>query len=186
MLHLFFNWRIVSKSLTELSTSTCSDLFWNCALALIVLFSKYGAFLRLFKTFLSESESDIQPSMVTHAQNSCSAFTHPSAHTQQWINTHREHTPGAVGSRLCCGAQGAVGGSIPCSSTPQSWYWRWRASAQVHLSRGIEGGERALYIHSLHLQFLPDRDSNSQPFDYESDSPPLGHDPPPHLRTSKM
>ncbi len=30
--------------------------------------------------------------------------------------------------------------------------------------------ERALYIHSPHLQFLPARDSNSQPFDYESNS----------------
>ncbi len=30
--------------------------------------------------------------------------------------------------------------------------------------------ERALYIHSLHLQFLPAWDSNSQPLDYESDS----------------
>ncbi len=30
--------------------------------------------------------------------------------------------------------------------------------------RGIEGGERALYIHSPHRQSLPDQDSNSQPF----------------------
>ncbi len=30
--------------------------------------------------------------------------------------------------------------------------------------------ERALYIHSPHLQSLPDQDSNSQPFGYESDS----------------
>ncbi len=30
--------------------------------------------------------------------------------------------------------------------------------------------ERALDIHSPHLQSLPDRDSNSQPFNYESDS----------------
>ncbi len=30
--------------------------------------------------------------------------------------------------------------------------------------------ERALDIHSPHLQFLPAGDSNSQPFDYESDS----------------
>ncbi len=45
-----------------------------------------------------------------------------------------------------------------------------RCLAQGHLSRGIEGGERALYIHSPHLQSLPDRDSNSQPFDYKSDS----------------
>ncbi len=49
-------------------------------------------------------------------------LTHPSAHTQQWTHTHREHTPGAVGSQ-CCGARGAVGGSVPCSSvSPQSWY----------------------------------------------------------------
>ncbi len=43
-----------------------------------------------------------------------------------------------------------------------------RCLAQGHLSRGIEGGERALYIHSPQQQFLPARDSNSQP--YESDS----------------
>ncbi len=30
--------------------------------------------------------------------------------------------------------------------------------------------ERVLVIHSPHLQFLPARDSNSQPLDYESDS----------------
>ncbi len=36
-----------------------------------------------------------------------------------------EHTPGAVGSQ-CCGARGAVGGLVPCSRAPQSWYWRWR------------------------------------------------------------
>ncbi len=30
--------------------------------------------------------------------------------------------------------------------------------------------EKALYIHFPHLQFLPDRDSHSQPLDYESDS----------------
>ncbi len=36
--------------------------------------------------------------------------------------------------------------------------------------------ERALYIPSPHRQSLPDRDSNSQPFNYKSDSLPLGHD----------
>ncbi len=35
-----------------------------------------------------------------------------SAHTQQWTHIHREHTPGAVGSHLCCGARGAVEGSV--------------------------------------------------------------------------
>jgi len=32
----------------------------------------------------------------------------------------------------------------------------WRL-AQGHFSRGIEGGERVLVIHSPHQQFLPDR-----------------------------
>ncbi len=42
---------------------------------------------------------------------------------------------------------------------------------------GIEGGERVLYIHSHHhQQSLQDRDLNSQPFNYESGSLPLGHD----------
>ncbi len=86
---------------------------------------------------------DILPSMVTHTQNSCSAFN-PSAHTQQW--THLEQWAAI----LCCGA---VGGSVPCSRTPQSWYWRWK---------------RALYIHSPPPTIYASRDSNSQPFDYES------------------
>ncbi len=71
---------------------------------------------------------DIRPSMVTHSQNLCSA----KLHTQQWTHKHRKHTPGAVGSHLCCGTRGAVG---------------VRCLAQGHLSRGIEGGESA--AHSL-------------------------------------
>ncbi len=47
-------------------------------------------------------------------------------------HTHREHTPGAVGSHLCCGAGEQLG---------------VRCLAQGHLSRGIEGGESA--VHSL-------------------------------------
>ncbi len=54
-------------------------------------------------------------------------LSHPKCtHTAVNTHTHREHTPGAVGSHLCCGARGAVGGSVPCSRAPQSWYWRWR------------------------------------------------------------
>ncbi len=41
--------------------------------------------------------------------------------------------------------------------------------------------KRALDLHSPHLQFLPARDSNSQPFNYESDSLLLGHNFPPLL-----
>ncbi len=62
--------------------------------------------------------------MVNHTLNLCSAFIHPSAHTAVNIHTHGEHTPGAVGSHLCCGLRGAVGGSVPCSTS--SCYWRWR------------------------------------------------------------
>ncbi len=64
---------------------------------------------------------DIRPSMVTHTRNLCSAFNPSKVHTHS-----SEHTPGAVGSHLCCGARGAVGGSVPCSRAPQSWYWGWR------------------------------------------------------------
>ncbi len=47
-------------------------------------------------------------------------LTHPSAHSQQWIHTRSSGQP-------CCGARGAVGGSVPCSRvSPQSWYWGWR------------------------------------------------------------
>ncbi len=54
------------------------------------------------------------------------------------VHTHSsEHTPGAVGSHLCCGARGAVGGSV----------------AQGHLSRGIEGGA----VHSLPPPTIPAR-----------------------------
>ncbi len=59
--------------------------------------------------------------MVTHTRNLCSAFIPSKVHTHS-----SEHTPGAVGSHLCCGAWGAVGGSVSCSRTPQSWYWGWR------------------------------------------------------------
>ncbi len=52
-------------------------------------------------------------------------------HTQQGTYKHREHTPRAGDSHLCCGARGAVEGSVPCSRAPQSWYRGWRESA-VH------------------------------------------------------
>ncbi len=71
-----------------------------------------------------------------------------------------EHTPEAVSSiyAVASGEQLGV-----------------RCLAQGHLSRGIEGGESAVHSLPPHRQSLPDRDSNSQPLDYESDSLPLGH-----------
>ncbi len=76
-------------------------------------------------------------------------LTHPSAHSQQWTYTRSSGQP-------CCGARGAVGGSVPCSRvSPQSWYWRWRE----------------------HLLFAPPTDnpcrtweSNLQPLGYKSNS----------------
>ncbi len=51
-----------------------------------------------------------------------------SAHTQRWTHTHthREHTPGAVGSHFMLRHPGSSWGPVPCSRAPQSWYWRWR------------------------------------------------------------
>ncbi len=53
---------------------------------------------------------------------------------------------------------GEVEGSVPCSRAPQSQCWE----SAVH-------SHPPTYL-PTYLQFLPDRDSNSQPFDYESDS----------------
>ncbi len=87
--------------------------------------------------------------MVTHTRNSCSAFNPSKAHTHT-MNTHPEQW------------------AVIYAVAPGEQLWvRW--FSQGHLSRGIEGGVSAGY--SLpHLQFLPVRDSNSQPLDYESDS----------------
>ncbi len=60
---------------------------------------------------------------------SIQVHTHSSEHT---------HTPGAVGSHLCCSAQGAVGGSVPFSRAPR---------------RCIEGGRSA--VHSLPPPTIP-------------------------------
>ncbi len=80
--------------------------------------------------------------MVTHTRNVRSAFN-PSKCTHTAVNTHtkREHTPGAVGSHLCCGAQGAVGGLVHCSRAPR---------------RGIEGAQHTCtktryYCTSTHM-----------------------------------
>jgi len=60
---------------------------------------------------------------------------HSSEHTHRHTHTHTEHTPGAVGSHLCC-AWEAVGGSVPCSKG---------------ISVMVLMVERVLYI-VLHLQ----------------------------------
>ncbi len=58
---------------------------------------------------------------ITSSEMCSLHLTHPSA-----------HTPGAVGSQRC-GAQGAVGGSVPCSRvSPQSWTIPAGAEIRTH------------------------------------------------------
>ncbi len=73
-----------------------------------------------------------------------------SVHTQQWT-----HTPGAVGSHLCCGARGAV--------------WGFGALLKG-TSVVVLRVERALYIHSPHLQSLLDLRLEPATLGYDSDS----------------
>ncbi len=68
-------------------------------------------------------------------------LTHP-----KWTHTRSSGQP-------CYSTRGAVGGSVPCSRTPQSWYWRRRE-----------------VIYSPTNNPCRTRDSNPQPLDYESDS----------------
>ncbi len=94
--------------------------------------------------------------------NLCSAFNPPKC-THTVVNTHTRSSgqpmlrhPGSSWgfgvllkgtSVVVLKVERAVGGSVPCSRAPRSWYWRWREQlgvrclAQGHLGRGIEGGE---------------------------------------------
>ncbi len=88
--------------------------------------------------------SDIRPSMVTHTRNLCSAFD-PSkcTHTRSSGQPFLLQRPGS------------------------SWGF---GALLKGTSVVVLRVERVLYIHTPHLQSLPARDLNSQPFDYESDS----------------
>ncbi len=69
---------------------------------------------------------DIQPSMVTHTRNSCSAFTHPKC-THPAVNTHTPWThtrsSGQPFMLRCLGGSWGFGALHKGTS---SWYWRWR------------------------------------------------------------
>ncbi len=99
---------------------------------------------------------DIRPSMVTHTWNTCSAFN-PSkvhTHTQQWTHTPWTHTRSS-------------GQPFMLRRPGSNWGF---GSLLKGTSVVVLRVERALYIHSPHLQFLPARDSNSQPLGYKSNS----------------
>ncbi len=83
---------------------------------------------------------DIQPSMVTHTRNSCSAFNPSNMHTHTAVNTHTPWThTRSSGQPFYAAAPGEQLGV--------------RCLAQGHLSRGIEGGESA--VHSLPPPTIP-------------------------------
>ncbi len=81
--------------------------------------------------------------MVTHTQNLCSAINPSKVHTHTAVNTHPEQW-----AAIYAAAHGEQLGGFG-------------ALLKGHLVVVLRK-ERALYIHSLHLQFLPARDLNSQ------------------------
>ncbi len=84
-----------------------------------------------------------------HTRNLCSAFTHPKCTHTPWTHTRSSGQPFML---RCPGSSWGFGALLKSTSVV------------------VLMVKRALYIHSLHLQSLPARDSNSQPFDYESES----------------
>ncbi len=85
--------------------------------------------------------------MATHTRNLCSAFDPSKVHTHSSEHTHTMNThPEQWAAILCFCARGAVGGS---------------GALLKGTSVVVLRVERALYIHSPHLQFLPARDSKS-------------------------
>ncbi len=69
---------------------------------LFLFYCDYLSHTRLYREYITSSEM-----YSLH-------LTHP-----KWTHTRSSGQP-------CYSARGAVGGSVPCSRTPQSWYWRRR------------------------------------------------------------
>ncbi len=107
---------------------------------------------------LWENKRRQMPSLFRHSGFTFTFCFHlpiQSAHTQQWTHTHTHtRSSGQLFVLRRPGSSWGFGG------------WVLLKGTSVVVSRV----ERVLYIHSVHLQFLPARDSNSQPLNYESDS----------------
>ncbi len=113
--HFFFIWRLsrFGKELFKYTTRKMLGTIHS------FFFLKEDAYVH--RSWIYLEEEDFLFVLYKIIQNITSSeicalhLTHPSA-----------HIPGAVG-RQCCGSQGAVASSVPCSKvSPQSWYWRWR------------------------------------------------------------
>ncbi len=69
---------------------------------IIIIIIFYLSHTRLYREYITSSE--MYSLHLTHSK---------------WTHTQSSGQP-------CYSARGAVGGSVPCSRTPQSWYWRRR------------------------------------------------------------
>ncbi len=80
-------------------------LIQSCYILLYAYYVKY-----VFCFFLSHTQ--LYREYITSSEMYSLHLTHP-----KWTHTRSSGQP-------CYSARGAVGGSVPCSRTPQSWYWR--------------------------------------------------------------
>ncbi len=83
--------------------------------------------MRKLRVLINQLFKYLNKGKGTEREVVCGQVWWPILRIENEVYTHSsEHTPGAVGSQ-CCGARGAVGGSVLCSRvSPQSWYWGWR------------------------------------------------------------
>ncbi len=83
-----------------------------------------GTGLHPWKFVLGPLVLSKRPAVFTSSQNCL--FVHYCAIFQMHDYSYNIYQLWYKKSHWCCGARGAVGGLVPCSSAPQSWYWRWR------------------------------------------------------------
>ncbi len=75
-----------------------------------MLFAGFTAVKKIDYFYLSHTQ--LYREYITSSEMCSLHLTHP-----KWTHTRSSGQP-------CYSARGAVGGSVPCSRTPQSWYWR--------------------------------------------------------------
>ncbi len=132
--------------LGKIRTQALQVLKWNKEQACVYLQQGLITFLTLchfysFPSLTLWKWCDIRPSMVTHTRNSCSAFTHPKC-THTAVNTHTPWTHTR-----------SSGQPFMLRHPGSSWGF---GALLKGTSVMVLKEERALYIHSPHLQFLPD------------------------------
>ncbi len=119
---------------------------------------KFVFVITVFKNKWKWKWRDIRPSMVTHTQNLCSTFNPSKVHAHSSEHTHT-HTPWTHTRRS--------GQPFMLWSPGSSWGCRALLKGTSVVVLRVE---RSVYIHPPNRQSMPDQDSDSQPFDYESDS----------------